>query len=326
MMVKKAFILIWVMLSFVAVSVEHSHGQKFPAKPVEIITPYTAGSPTDIVSRLVAEIAKKYLGQPIVVVNKPGAGGSVAAADVISSKPDGYKVFITTNFFFATTTKTQKVPFDPNTLTPLANIKENIDGLCVRGDSPWKTFNDLVAYGRKNPNKLKWAHTGRGIVSHISVLLLFRKSGVETIDVPYKGTPEKATALLGGHVDASGMTYGAVKDLVDAGKIRFLIFISDRRLSYLPDVPTVIDLGFPDLARLAVFAGFYAHKDTPEGIKGILIDAFKKTCEDPEFKKRLVDLGEVPRFEGPEFIKESIQKGEEIALPILKELGLYVGP
>jgi tripartite-type tricarboxylate transporter receptor subunit TctC len=259
-----------------------------------------------------------------VVVNKAGAGGSVAAADVIGSKPDGYKLMITTNFFFATTTKTQKVPFDPTYLTPLVNIKENIDGLCVRGDSPWKTFNDLVAYAKKNPNKLTWAHTGRGIVSHIAVLLLFRKAGVETIDVPYKGTPEKATALLGGHVDASGMTLGAVKDLVEAGKVRFLTFISDRRLHDLPNVPTVVELGYPELGKMTVFSGFYVHRDTPEAIRKILTEAFKKTCDEPDFKKKMIDLGEVPRFEGPETIKEAIKKGEEMAVPILKELGLYV--
>jgi len=326
-MLKHLRIHLLILFSLIVVSVEFSNGQAYPTKPIEIINPYTPGSPTDITARLIADIAPKYLGQPLVVVNRPGAGGSVGAAEVISSKPDGYKLFHTTNFFFAMTTKTQKIPFDPGQLTPLANFRQLVEGLCVKSDSPWKTFNDLVDYGKKNPGKLSWAHTGRGALGHIAILLLLRRAGVETTDIPYKGTPEKVTALLGGHIDASSMTYGAVRDHVKSGKVRFLAFVCDRRYSgELSNVPTAVDLGFPDVARLSSFAGFYIHKDTPGAIQKTLFDAFKKTYEDPKFKQGIEELGDLPRFEGPEVMKESIKRGEEMAVPILKELKLYVGP
>lgn len=249
----------------------------------------------------------------------------MAAAEVIASKPDGYKLICTTNFFFASTTKTQKIPFDPSHLTPLVNLMEYIEGVCVRGDSPFKTLNDLLDYGRKNPGKLSWAHTGRGTLGHIVMLSLFRKAGIETIDVPYKGVPEKTAALLGGHVDASQMTYGNIQDHVKAGKMRFLIFFSDKRYGEQPDVPTAVELGFPEMKKAVVYAGYFIHRDTPEQIKKILFDAFKKTYEDPEFKKRLEKIGDSPRFEGSEFVKEKIKEGEEIVVPVLKEFGLYVG-
>jgi tripartite-type tricarboxylate transporter receptor subunit TctC len=323
-MLKKLLILTLVMMLDGSILIQTVKGKEFPTKQIEIICPYTPGSSMDLVSRLVADIAPKYLGQPVVVVNKPGAAGSIAAADVISSKPDGYKLITMTSFFFAATVKTQKVPFDPDDLVPIANFVEYKFGMLVKGDSPWKTLGDLLDYGRKNPGKLRWTHPGRGISIHMSGVLIFRKAGVETVEVPYKGSPEMLAALLGGHVDAATITYGAVKDHVKTRKVRYLTVYSDRRYSDPSDVPCVVELGFPE-AAIPTFVGLYAHKSTPEDIKKTLTDALKKTYEDPEFKKGIEKFGEEPRFGGPEFIKEAIKKGGEVAVPILKELGLYVG-
>lgn len=325
---KKSVLILAVLAMVILCSFGFSRGEEFPAKPIEIVAPFTPGSPLDVIARIVADIAPKYLKQPVVVNNKPGAGGSLAAAEILTSKPDGYKLFITSNFFFAMTTKTQKIPFDPGRIAPLVNLVQFADGLCVRGDSPWKTFADLADYGKKNPGKIRWAHSGRGMVAHVGVLLVFRRAGVETIDIPYKGPPEKVAALLGGHVEASNMTYGTVVDHVRAGKVRFLFFFSDRRITRYPDlanVPTIAEIGFPDLTRLTPFVGLYIHKDTPAQIRGVLTDALRKTYDDPEFKKAIEKTGDEPRFGGPEFIMESIKKGEEIGVPMLKELGLYVG-
>ena len=302
-----------------------SYGKDFPTGPVEIVITMTPGSTMDLLGRLIANTAPKYLGQPVVVVNKPGAGGSVAAAYVISSKPDGHKLIVTTNFFFASTTKTQKVPFDPYDLTPIANFIEYRNGFVVKGDSTWKTFGDVVDYARKNPGKLRWAHTGRGISQHLYGLMLFRKANVETIDIPYKGTPEALSALLGGHVEGSVMVYGPVAEQVKSGAVRYLVAVSDQRFSNMPNVPTVVELGYPEVAKLPTFVGLYTHKDTPEASRKALTDAMRKTYQDPEFHKGLEALGEQPRFGEPESMKKAIKDGEIVALPILKELGLYVG-
>jgi len=324
-MKKREYILVLALLGWIGLFVQPAMGIEFPTKPIEIICPYTPGSSMDIMSRLIADIGPKYLKQPLVVVSKPGAAGSVAAADVIASKPDGHKLVTLTNFFFATTVKTQKVPFKEEDLIPIANFMEYKLGMIVKGDSPWKTFNDVLDYAKKNPGKFRWAHTGRGITLHMNGLIVFRKAGVQTIDVPYKGSPEKLAALLGGHVDASTMVYGAVKDHVKAGKVKYLIFFSDRRYGEPSDVPSATELGFPEAAKLITYVGLYAHKDTPEDVKKILIDAFKKIHEDPEFRKGIDKIGEEPKFGGPEFLKEAIAKAEEIGVPIIKELGLYRG-
>jgi tripartite-type tricarboxylate transporter receptor subunit TctC len=307
-----------------AVAADITQAAGYPAGPLEIICPYAPGSTTDLALRVIADSGSKHFGQPMVVINKPGAGGALAAADVISSRPDGYKAFWGAQVFFATTTKTQKVPFNPDDLVPLANFVELKMGMVVKGDSPFKTFDDLLDYAKKSQGQFKWAHVGRGITLHMSGLLIFKRAGVTTIDVPYKGTPEALVALLGGHVDAGSLAYGAVSEQVKAGKARYLMFYADKRFKDQPGVPTAVELGFPE-AVLPTFFGLYVHKDTSEPIKKTLAEVCKKISEDPETRKGIERLGEEPRFGGPEFMREAIKKQEAIGVPILKEIGLYVG-
>ena len=323
-MSRKASVMTVVVLLGIGIWISNSQGEEYPIRPIELICPYSAGSTVDIVDRLLAETAKKYLGQPVVVINKPGAGGSLAAAEVINTKADGYKLIHLSNLFFATTTKTQRVPFDPTHLVPLANIYEAKHVFAVKGDSPWETLDDLLDYGRKNPAKLRWAHVGRGVAPHLYGTLMFRKAGIETIDIPYKGTPEQVSAVLGGHVDISVLAYGAVKDLLKTGKLKPLVVFSERRYSDLPNVPSVAERGFQEAAELQVLFGLYVHKNTPDPVMKILIDSFRKTQEDPEFRKAIERLGEEPRFLGPELMREAIEKAERVGIPILKELGLYI--
>ena len=322
-MLKKVFILVFVMLSVESTLIQPALA-KYPTRSIELVVLYTAGGATDILARLIGDTASKYLKQPIVVVNKPGAGGSVAAADVINSKPDGYKAVILSNTYFAITVKNQKIPFDPSYLVPLASFLEYKVGLGVRGDSQWKTLNELLDYGRKNPGKIRWVHAGRGTMTHIQGLLLFRKAGVQTVDIPSKGNPETLSAILGGHVDAIVFSYGNFIDHIKTGKVRYLVFLSDQRYNPEPNIPCSAELGYPEPAKLTVNWGIYVHKDTPEEIKKTLIDAFKWTYDQPEFKQGVDRLGEEARFGSPDYVKESIKKGEEGGVPILKELGLLV--
>jgi tripartite-type tricarboxylate transporter receptor subunit TctC len=323
---KKVFVIILMQLSLLGGITQPGSGEEeYPTKPIEIVAPYTPGSSGDMTPRLVAEIAKKYLRQPLIVINKPGAGGAIAAADVISSKPDGYKLTFLYNMFFITTSKTTKLPFDVSTLEPLANFTQTKLLLFVRGDSPWKTLNDLLDYGRKNPGKIRWATVGRGISSHIDMLSLFKKAGVETIHVSYQGTPEMMSALLGGHIDAADMVYAVVRDQLRAGGLRALVTFNTQRFGDLLDIPTALELGFPDSSMLPVFGGLYIHKNTPEKIKKTLTEAFRKIYEDVEFRKGVEKFGEELVPGGPEFVNDSIKKGEKVAVPILKEIGLYIG-
>lgn len=307
------------------VTVQPSFGKDYPTKPVEILVPYTAGVAMDIGTRLFAETAAKYLGQPFVVVNKPGGGGSIAAADILGSKPDGYRLVNLTNNYFALTANTQKIPFDPGQLIPIANVMQFKLVMLVRSDAPWKTLEELVTYGKKNPGKLKWAHSGRGTTMHFNPLLVFKKAGVEAMDVPYQGGPESVTALLGGHVDATVLAYAGAREHIVAGKVRCLVLFSDRRSSEPANVPTGVELGFPETGKALNLAGLFVHKDTPAEIRETLLSVSRKACEDPDLKKAFDKIGEEVRFGGPDFVRDSIKKSEEVGIPILKELGLYQG-
>jgi tripartite-type tricarboxylate transporter receptor subunit TctC len=323
-MIKRLLILILATMVGGSIFNQAVTAQEFPKKPIEIVCPFPAGASIDLTARLVADTAPKYLGQPMVVINKPGGAGTLTAADLIRSKADGYKLAIMTSYYFGATSKTQKLPFNPSDLVPITNLMEFRFGLYVKGDSPWKTLDDLLDYARKNPGNIKWGHPGRGLSIYISALSIFRKAGVETKDVPYKGSPQVLASLLGGHINVATGVLGTVKDHIAAGTIRYLTVYSDHRYSDIPDVPTVIELGYPE-AAIPSFIGLYAHKDTPENIKQTLMVAFKKTYDDSDFQNGVKKIGEDPRYGGPDLMNTAIQKAEEVSVPILKEFGLYAG-
>jgi tripartite-type tricarboxylate transporter receptor subunit TctC len=297
----------------------------FPTKPIEVIVPFTPGGTNDLLTRLVAQIAPKYLGQSLVVINKPGAGGSLGAAEAISSKPDGYKLVSLPSAFFSTTIYTQKIPFNPDDLVPIASFMEYKEGLGVKGDGPFKTFKDFLDYGRNNPSKLRWGNLSRGSVQYISTSIIFKKVGIKSIEVPYPGTSEMITALLGGHLDAAGITYGGSKDHVQKGTIRFIVSYSNRRFTDPPNVPSAAELGFPEASRIRTLISTYAHKNVPDEVKATLFNAFKKTFEDPEFKKAFEAFGEAPMFLDGASVREIVKQGAEVTVPLLKEWGLYAG-
>jgi tripartite-type tricarboxylate transporter receptor subunit TctC len=313
---------ICLILPFFEGSVQSVLAEKYPSKPVEILVPYPPGSAVDFMSRLIADVGAKYLGQPLVVVNKPGANGSIAAADVISSKADGYKILMTSNIFFATTTKIQKVPFNPSDLSPIACFFEYIEGIFVRSDSPWKTLNELVEYARKNPNKLKVGHTGRGTAAHLPLVDIFKDAAI--IEIPTRGSAERIPALLGGHIDAGVLTYQPTKSHVRAGKLKMLVVFSDRRYTILPDIPSLLELGYSEVAKIKAANGLFIHKDASEEIKRVLADTCKKIYEDPQFKKGVENFGEEMTFGGPEYLQKTIDDAEAVGVPMIKKLGLYI--
>ena len=317
-------IVIGVSISLCLILANYSHAEEYPIRPIELYSGYTPGSTYDITARLIAEIAPKYLGQPLVVVNKPGASGSLAASEVINSKPDGYKFIMLPSTFQSLSVKVQKLSFNPNHLIPIASLAEIRSGFFVKGDSPWKTFHDMTDYAEKNPGKFRWTHGGRGTILHITGMAMFKKLGLEAIEIPSKGSPEMTTAVIGGHIDGASGPYSAQKENVRAGKIKYLLFYTDHRYPDLANIPTIIEAGFPEMSKFASLGVLWIHKDTPEKIIRILFNALKKTYEDPGYKKGLENLGEWPRFETGEYINKYIKESEEVGVPLLKSIGLYV--
>jgi tripartite-type tricarboxylate transporter receptor subunit TctC len=323
---KKLALFMTVVFLAAGVIVPLALGADYPNRTVELYIPYTPGGTTDILGRLIAEIAQKHLGQPLVAVNKPGGGGSVAAATVLSSKPDGYKVVMLATNFFGGTIFTQKLPFDADDLVPIANFIQFKEALAVRNDCPWKTLADMLDYGKNKPGELKWGHpAGRGSPLFMNMVLILKKAGVTGIEVPYQGSGVQLTSLLGGHIDVASTSFGAVRESVNAGKLRYLASYGPKRYGETPNLPTAAELGFTDVGKLNGFVGLYVHKDTPPECKKALFNALKKTFDDPEFQKKLEAFGEEPLFAGPEFIIGEIKTFRQVAIPMLKEFGLYEG-
>jgi tripartite-type tricarboxylate transporter receptor subunit TctC len=323
---KRTSILVLALVVLGAVLVQPvSAAAVYPTKPIEVIVPFTAGGTNDLLTRLVGEISKKYLGQPLVIVNKPGAGGSLGVAEALQASPDGYKLLSAPSNYFSTTVYTQKIPFDPTDLVPIANFMEYRNGLIVKGNAPYKTLNELLDYGKKNPGKLRWAHLNRGSALYMQTYLVFKKAGVQAVDVPYPGLPDCLNAVLGGHVDAAPISFGGSREHIKAGNVRYLVVYTDKRFPEAPSVPTAKELGFADAAKFKTLLSFYTHKNVPEAIRKTLYDAFKKTFDDPAFKKAFDDFGEDDYFAGPEAVKEQIQEEAKMTVPLLKEWGLYVG-
>jgi len=300
------------------------HCQDFPTKPVEILCILPPGSGMDLFAREVAQIAPKYLKQPMVVINKPGAGGAVAATEIVNSKPDGYRLVTLTNISFISVFKTQKIMFNPSQVSPIWACQGIKHGLFVRGDSPWKTLGDLLAYAKKNPGKLTWGHHLRGSSVHLGALLIFKKAGVDLVEIPHKGSAESMAALLGKHIDVLTTTFSTAGPHVDSGAFRCLVVYEDQRYKDRLGIPCAAELGYPEAGKVAAFTGLFAHAKIPDKPRAVLTDAMKKTCEDPAFKAAIEKIGEAHVCGGSEMLKDAITKGEAVVTPVLKELGLYV--
>jgi tripartite-type tricarboxylate transporter receptor subunit TctC len=194
----------------------------------------------------------------------------------------------------------------------------------VKADSPWKSFNDLIDFGRKNPGKLTWSHAGIGIPPHMAMEAALDKAGVKAVSVPYKGTPEAMAAFLGGHVRAGSMAYSALKDQVAAGKARYLTIYRDKRYEEMPEVPAIAELGFQESSKIRSFFGIYCHKDVPKEIVTSLEEVAKKVCMTPEFRNDLNRMAQPLVFLTASELREFISQAGIQVNPILKKLGLLV--
>jgi tripartite-type tricarboxylate transporter receptor subunit TctC len=319
----KILFLILAVSSFLGAFIQPVLAANYPTRTIEVYCGFSPGGSIDLAARVVGDVAKKYIKQPMVVLNKPGAGGSLAALEVAKSPADGYKLFTNSTMYFAVTSKTQKLMFDPSLLVPIAGFMEYTDGIVVKGDSPWKTLPEFIDYAKKNPGKIRWAHVGRGTKPFLAGHLIFRKAGIEAIDIPQKGSADAILAILGGHVDVAFSPFLPALEHLKSGKLRFLMNFSDRRYTTLPQVPSAVELGYEELGKMIPIASMFAHKDTPGEIKKILSDCFKKVFEDPEYKKGLDQIGEQPRPEGADFLAANIKSAEQVSVPLLKEFGLY---
>jgi tripartite-type tricarboxylate transporter receptor subunit TctC len=263
-----------------------AQAQQFPSKPVTLIVPWPAGGSSDIYFRKLGEITARHLGQPLVIENRPGGSGMNGPATMAkTAKPDGYTIsqLVITAFRMP---HMQKVDWDPITdFTYIIGLAGYTFGIVVKADSPFKTFQDLLAYARANPGKLSYATPGTGTSLHLAMEEIAAKAGVQFLHVPFKGYGDGAIALMGGHVMVQVDSTGWAKQ-VDAGAQRLLATLGDKRTRW--NAPTVKELGVDTVSNSPY--GLVGPKGMPRDVVKVLHDAFKKSLDDPEYLKLLAQL------------------------------------
>ena len=267
-----------------------AQAQNFPNKPITLIVPFPAGGSTDRHMRLLAELAGKQLGQPIIVDNKPGAGGTLApGAMARTAKPDGYTItqFPLSMLRMAHMQKTAWHPI--NDFTHIIGVSGYTFGFTVRGDSPYKSFNDYVAAARKSPGAVDYGSTGAGSSPHLLMEELAENAKVQFNHVPFKGNADLQQALLGGHVSAQSDATGWDKD-VDGGQMRLLLTFGEKRTQRWPDVPTAKELGYGVVSTSPY--GLAGPKGMDPAVVQKLHDAFKKAMDDPRHAELMVQLNQ----------------------------------
>jgi tripartite-type tricarboxylate transporter receptor subunit TctC len=294
--------------------------QDYPSKPITLIIPWVAGGPTDIVLRAVAEAAQKHLGQPIIVENKAGGGGSVGPAQMAATaKPDGYTISQMPDAVYRMQI-TQKTTYDSQTdFTYIIQLTGYAYGVTVPMESQFKSWQDVAAFAKQNPGKLNYGSPGAGSTPHMGMERIQKQLGIKLVHVPFKGAAEVNIAVAGGHimVGASGTS---AKSLADAGKLRFLNIWTPNRLKMLPDVPTLREVGIPfDIEGPIGIAG---PKGMDPKIVATLHDAFKKTLDDPKVLEVLAKMELVPAYRSGADYKKALAGSMEVERGIMTDLGL----
>jgi len=264
----------------------------YPEKPIRMLVPYPPGGITDVLTRSIAELLRKELGQPVIVENRPGANTALAAQALAASPADGYTVMMAAA---ATVVMNPllyaKLGYDPiRDFTPVARIAETPLVLVVRSDSPARTFADLIAKAKAKPGDATYASTGIGSTLHLAGELLQSETGTQMLHVAYKGSAPALNGVLGGETNFMIDSVGSSIPLIKGGKLRALAVTSAKRLPALPDVPTVAESGVPGF-DVSTWFGLLVPKQTPAAIVTRLNAAVALAVRDPAFRAQFESVG-----------------------------------
>ena len=291
----------------------------YPSKQIELIVPFSAGGGTDLVSRAFADTAKKYLSQPIGVVNKTGGGGAVGLTDIAMARPDGYKIGTGTSEINMLP-HMGLVAFKLTDFIPIARLNAEPSAISVNAESSWKTYEEFMAYAKANPGKVRIGNSGTGAIWHLAAEALGDKTGIKFSHVPYEGANPAVTALLGNHIEAVTVSPAEVVNHVKAGKIRILAVMADQRSPTFDQVPTLKEKGV-DLT-IMTWRGIMVPKKTPKNVVDTLRAAAKKATEDSAFKDVLTKMNlTLAYLDAPEF-KVFVEKDNEFYKALMTKLGI----
>jgi tripartite-type tricarboxylate transporter receptor subunit TctC len=304
-----------------ALASQPAWAQSYPHKPVKVVVAFTAGGTTDILARLVAQQLTEKLKQPFVIDNKPGAGGNLGTELVVRAPADGYTLLVNSVGPIAVNpTLYAKLPYNPLTdLVPVVQIAEVPNVLVVHPSVPAQNMDELVAYAKANPGKLNYGSTGIGTSSHLSSFMLGKRVGFDATHIPYKGA-DALKDLLAGRIQFMFATIPSVMQHITAGKLRPIAVSSLKRSRALPDVPTVVEKGFPNFEAGSWF-GFFAPKGTPEAVITIVNKAVNEMLTLPAIEQQMVAQGADPAGGTPAQFGQFTQREHDKWRVIVRESG-----
>jgi tripartite-type tricarboxylate transporter receptor subunit TctC len=303
--------------SVAACAVTPAAAQTYPDRPIRLIVPSAPGGPTDIPARLLSQVLPK-LGQPVVVENRPGAGGAIGARAVAAAAPDGYTLLVgNTSVLAVIPAVSASAGYDPaKNFSPVAKISESYQILVAHPSTPWKSVKELVDDAKANPGKFNIAHTGQGGLPHLAAALFAASAGIDLVGVPYKSGGEAVTALLGAQVHCTFEAITILLPLIREGKVRALAITSRAHTPLAPDLPTMIEAGVPDY-EVTTFQGVVAPAGTPREIVAKLNGAINEGLGSAELRETVTKLGGVTTLGTPEelgvFMKAQTAKWAEVA-------------
>jgi len=288
----------------------------YPTKPIKFVIPFTAGSSTDIMGRTIAERMAVSLGQPVIIENRPGAGGTIAAAAVAKSDPDGYTVLVHSGSHAVNPAIYTNLQYD--TLKDFTNVGGlgAVPNIIIVPQGRYKTLKDLVAAAKAKPNQLNFASAGIGSATHLNAEKFMLVADIDLQHVPFKGTPEAVTEIVGGRLEFYCAPINAALGLIKDGKVTALATSGARRSPLLPDVPTSIEAGFPD-SDFSLWVGAFVPSKTPPAVVQRLHAEIQKAAATPEVKDRYLKTGTdampmtQPEFDA--FVRKEIEISARIA-------------
>jgi len=297
------------------------HAQQYPSRPIRIIIPFPAGDSLDIMSRLIGPKITERLGQTIVVDNRAGAAGQLGLELGARAAPDGYTLVGGQGGNLVVQPHTyKKLPYDPlGDFAPIALSTTNFLALVVNPGGPLRSLKDLIAYGKANPGKLSFASNGEGGFPHMAIEMLRVQAGFEYLHIPYKGSTQILTELMGSRVDATILGIGAIATYIRAGRIRLLAVTSPTRAELFPDTPTIAEV-LPGYDSRGWF-GYLAPAGTPPKIINLLNREINRAMMMPDVKEKLNAIGLTVVAESPESFAQTLKSDYDKYGKLIRAIG-----
>jgi tripartite-type tricarboxylate transporter receptor subunit TctC len=280
----------------------------YPNKVVTLVVPFTSGSGSDTISRIISPKLSERWKQPVIVDNRAGASGNIGTDHAAKSTPDGYTILMAIDTMTMTPAVYKTLPFDPiKDLDPIARLATSSYALAVTNTLPVKDVNSLLALIKSKPGQLNYGSPGNGTPHHLSMELLKSLKGVDIVHVPYKGIAGATTDLIGGQVQVMFATFNSLIPFAKAGKLKMIAVTGAKRSELMPDVPTFTEQGIPELENLYPWYGVLVPTGTPKEIQNKIYNDYTAVMKLPEVEKQLNDLGIQVRLSTGDQLKDIIQ-------------------